>query len=393
MSRKKPRVEEFEAFIETLMTTAPDEYEPYLLVLEQGQKRPKSGDSWSEGGPITVEKAKQWMDHGFNIGIAGRHGDELVMLDLDEPDEWGPSDIPDTLIAKSRSRTGFHAYAFTEDRELQIENMSDGRGGGVRSAWQFCVAPGSYVPADDDEVPESACEADIGYYTVESASNPAYVDRDTLTDDMRPESEIRRNNTVEVETTSDVDDEDKNPLFELTTSEVVDRLGGDTTGERFGCGDMDFPGHDKPSSTGANMAVKWDRLHCWRCNVSHGAMQLLAMYGDDGFGAYQEFEGHSSVCDAVGCSHNTSPGESDSVVVGNDEAVWCAFSAAKELGLLDEDAPIPERGVRGFMKRRLIRGRNEDVISDEAWNFALSMIEDYEPISPGREIDRSAIPE
>lgn len=396
MSHKTPRVEEFERFIEVLMGEAPEGYEPYLLVLNKNSKAPKSGESWSEGGPITVEKAKQWMEHGFNIGIAGRHGDELVMLDLDEPDEWGPSDIPDTLIAKSRSRTGYHAYAWADEQQLRVENMSDGRGGGVRSAWQYAVAPGSYVPVDDSEVPDDANPDDVGYYSVEKSESVASVTLDDLSDEMRPEWAVKSHDTVKVSRgESDVDPDVSNPLFELTTTEVVEALGGDASGERFGHDDLldGYPGHSKPSSTGANMSVKWDMLHCWRCGVTHSGFQVLVMYGDNGYGQFEEFDGFSTVCEAVGCAHGLPPGESDSVVVENNEALWCAFHGAKELDLLDESDPIPARAVRGFMKRRGIKGWDDDVLSDRAWNFALSMIEDYEPISCGREIEREKVPD
>ena len=81
---KKPRVQEFIAFHQLLMSNAPDGYEPYYLRLNPGGKDPIEGVSWkSTQGKLTFNQALEYMRFGGNIGLAATANDDLVNVDCD----------------------------------------------------------------------------------------------------------------------------------------------------------------------------------------------------------------------------------------------------------------------------------------------------------------------
>lgn len=174
-------------FHDLLVEQAPDGYDPWLFRCEAGSKAPDlSLGSWKdEEARLSKVEAVRWMEEGGNVGIAARGGcpgcdgraspycpkcegegcdDALVNVDIDDEDETTPDDLKETLLARSRSRTGIHAWYF-ERAEVNIPNITTDDKGEVRANWQYVVAPGSYVETDPEDVPED--ERDLaGYYTI-----------------------------------------------------------------------------------------------------------------------------------------------------------------------------------------------------------------------------------
>jgi len=165
----EPRPEEFIGFLDLLTQDAPRGYKPWLFRVEAGSKAPDlSYGSWKdERARLDRDEAIRWMQSGGNVGIAGRPDGPLINVDIDDEDATTIDDLKPTLIARSRSRTGIHAWYF-EAAGADIPNIPTDEAGEVRANWQYVVAPGSYVETDDDDVPDGEREH-AGYYTVERA--------------------------------------------------------------------------------------------------------------------------------------------------------------------------------------------------------------------------------
>jgi len=151
----EPDIDEFRRFHDLLTEHAPDGYAPWYFRVREGSKAPATRfGSWkSEEARLSLHQAVEWMQGGGNVGIAGTENDALVNVDIDDEDETTPDDLKDTLIARSRSRTGVHAWYFEASGE-DIPNIPTDDAGEVRANWQYVVAPGSYVDTDPDDVPE-----------------------------------------------------------------------------------------------------------------------------------------------------------------------------------------------------------------------------------------------
>ena len=111
----KPNTGEFRRFYELLTEAAPEQYTPWLFRLRSGSKAPATQyGSWKEDSArLNLEDAIEWMKDGGNIGIAGTADDQLVNVDIDDEDETDIDDLKPTLIGRSRSRTGVHAWYFS----------------------------------------------------------------------------------------------------------------------------------------------------------------------------------------------------------------------------------------------------------------------------------------
>jgi len=133
----EPRPDEFIEFAQLLTENAPDDYTPWLFRVESASKAPDlTYGSWKdESARMTVEEAVRWMESGGNVGIAGRPDGPLVNVDIDDEDETTIDDLKPTLIARSRSRTGVHAWYF-EAQDADIPNIPTDDAGEVRANWQ-----------------------------------------------------------------------------------------------------------------------------------------------------------------------------------------------------------------------------------------------------------------
>jgi hypothetical protein len=348
-SGDEPRPAEFRRFHELLTDTAPDDYTPhYFRVAKVGKDPATQFGSWkTDEAELTVDEAVAWMEEGGNIGIAARGGcqgcggraspycpecegegcdDGLVNVDIDDDEETTPEDVPASLRARSRSRTGWHTWYFSDD---EIPNIPTDEFGEVRSQWQYVLAPGSFVASRAEEIPDDADSP--GYYTVEDADPVASIEYDDLPEVFHDAAEA-----AEEEAEEDADDTAERDTFEQR----------ETTGERNAVFDVDaedlVTGKDASdrfssifhgSGTGANMSVSDGKLHCWRHGVAHGGLQALATLSNvDHVRNYG--------CKDLGAGHKNS-GAGSNRLKGDWRLVWGAWHEAKQRGAIPDDEPIP----------------------------------------------------
>ena len=151
-----PRPDEFRRFHDLLVEHAPDGYTPWYFRVRSGSKAPATQyGSWkSESARLDVDEAVGWMEDGGNVGIAGTADDALVNVDIDDEDETTPEDLQETLIARSRSRTGVHARSFAAPGDA-IPNVPPDVADEVRANWQYVVALASYVDNAPAALPDA----------------------------------------------------------------------------------------------------------------------------------------------------------------------------------------------------------------------------------------------
>src|SRR5208283_3336884 len=147
---KKPRVSELIKFHTLLMKNAPKGYQPHYIRLEAGGKNPILGLGWkTPQGRLSISEAINWMANGGNIGLAGTPEDNLVDVDCDGG-IIQDSEIKSTLMDRSRSRVGRHAFYWNFET-TKISNIPTKGAGEVRCRWSFVVVAGSYVPVTLEE--------------------------------------------------------------------------------------------------------------------------------------------------------------------------------------------------------------------------------------------------
>jgi P4 family phage/plasmid primase-like protien len=397
------RPDELVHFLELLTEDAPADYEPWLFRVEAGSKAPDlSFGSWKDDDArMSQDEAVRWMQNGGNVGIAGRPEDRLVNVDIDDEDETTPADLKDTLIARSRSRTGIHAWYFEAD-DADVPNIPTDDAGEVRANWQYVVAPGSYVETDADAVPDGE-RADAGYYTVEAEEPVATLTVDELPDVFQRETRDEADVEVEgiasqtlSEATPDDDDGDAavdrdsdSALFDVTAGDVAHKEGGSTAASDRWAALF----HD--SDTGMNMSFsEKGLLQCWRHEVAHNGLQALCVLSD-----------YSAGCKKVGSPHRES-GASQSCLKSEDGAhIWHAWKYAKQNGYIPDDDPVPYAALIHLCRTRdlcpltdLPDDRAEDSIPGYAYDAALSSIEGHDELNPGRKktdefVDDEATPD
>ena len=369
-SGDEPRPDEFRRFDRLLRARAPDDYTPHYFRVARAGKDPATqfGGWKQDDARLTVEEAVAWMEKGGNVGIAGRGGcrgcggrasgwcpecegdgndDALVNVDIDDDEETTPDDVPTSLRARSRSRTGWHTWYF-DDGDDPIPNIPTDDYGEVRTEWQYVVAPGSFVASAAEELPDDADHP--GYYTVEDPEPVARIEYDDLPDVFVTHAEATEEATAAREEEADEDtatgantdldlDEDDLPddrrsgVFDIDASDLVTTRNG---ADRFA---SIFHGSD----TGANMSVGDGTLTCWRHLVTHGGLQALAVLSDK----------TKHGCKALGKPHTNGKGNRTSSagpnrLKGDWELVWAAWHYAKNDGLLDDDDPLPYRVLLGL---------------------------------------------
>jgi len=389
-----PRPDEFRRFAELLLENAPDGYRPWFFRCESGSKAPDLNfGSWkNEKARVSVDQAVRWMKQGGNIGIAGRPDDRLINVDIDDEDETTPDDLKSTLIARSRSRTGAHAWYFESDHGEDIPNIPTDDKGEVRTNWQYVVAPGSYVPVDDKSNLPVEERADAGYYTVERETAVVSLRYEEL-----PEVFIQANkSTDDVEIADDgvaasgavVDDADggyeidtpasggKSAVFDIEATDVVRKEVGSTNpGDRWS-------GIFHGSTTGENMSVSGEGLlHCWRHGVAHNGLQAIATLSD-----------YHGTCEDIGTEHrNSGAGQS---CFRNEEGAhtWHAWKYAKQNNYIPDDDPVPYSALKHLCRTRdlcpvtdLPDGADESIPS-YAYDGAIESIRGHDGLNPGREL-------
>ena len=393
----EPRPDEFERFYDLLVSNAPEDYEPYLFRVEKAGKAPatKFGSWKHDKNRITVEEAKEWMQEGGNVGIAGTPDDPLANVDIDDDEKTTKDDLKDTLLARSRSRGGFHGWYF--NREQDVPNIPTDTAGEVRTDWQYVVAPGSFVASASEEIPDDADNP--GYYTVEEENPVATIEFDELPDVFH--EYLEREEQAEEEAPEDVtrtdtpdspddyaDDPEGNSTSAVFDVDAEDLVTTSDTTARF---TALFHG----SSTSANMSVSDEgHLHCWRHNVTHGGLQALAVMSDLSSSG-------DSACRKIGKAHkNSNAGRNR--LKGDWRLVWYAWHEAKTSGEIPSDDPIPFRVLVNLavsddvVAEDDLQQRETDdgdtyqgFPSAEAYNEALDHVEAVYGVDPGRERARS----
>lgn len=228
---KKPRVSELIKFHTLLMKNAPKGYQPHYIRLTTGGKDPILGLGWkTPQGRLSITKAINWMANGGNVGLAGTPTDNLVDVDCDGG-IIQDSEIKPTLMDRSRSRVGRHAFYWNFEA-TKIPNIPTKGAGEVRCQWSFVVIAGSYVPVTPEEFELIPIEdrENAGYYTV---CNEAIVNEITyaeLPKFFRDTYEAKKK--APVRTPSKFDPKkatkDCSAVFEITAYDVCLREGGNT---------------------------------------------------------------------------------------------------------------------------------------------------------------------
>jgi putative DNA primase/helicase len=322
-----PRVSEFIAFIKLLGQSAPD-LVPWLIRLNPAGKDPIEGVSWKDPtyGRLTIYQAIDYMKHGGNVGIAGTDHDNLVMTDCDGGIIQA-NEVKSTLMVKTRSRIGKHAYNINIDTP-KIPNIPTDEAGEVRSIWQFVVAPGSYVPVTDTKklalIPLEELKEDIGYYTICNPIAPTTLTYSELPKFFREVHEKKKEAPIRTPVAYNPKKATgkHSALFDITAEDVCRKEGGCTTaGERWYS-----LFHD--SDSGKNMSLSdQGLLQCWRHSCSFNGLQALVV-----------LSGYMS-CDDAGSHHKGTIGSSN--IIGDYGAIFHAWKYAYEHGYLPKGDSIP----------------------------------------------------
>ena len=389
-----PRPAEFRRFIELLTADAPDGYRPWLFRVEEGTKAPDTSfGSWkSERARISPEQAIKWMKRGGNVGIAGRPDDPLINVDIDDEDETTPDDLKPTLIARSRSRTGVHAWYFEDTSGEEIANIPTDDAGEVRANWQYVVAPGSYVESDDvnaDDLPAGQRD-DVGYYTVAREDPVAHlrydelpaVFRDQQTADAADDVELVDDGQRESPSLEDFEQPDsaerdgESALFDIEARDIILKEDGGSTdpSERWAS-----VFHD--SGTESNMSYSGEGLlHCWRHEVAHNGLQALAVLSD-----------YDGSCADIGSAHKRSGAGRSCLEREEGAHIWHAWKYAKRNGYIPDDDPVPYVALKHLCRERdlctvtdLPDGPDESIPA-HAYDAALATIENNEELNSGRD--------
>jgi hypothetical protein len=348
-SGDEPRPDEFRQFHDLLTEAAPDGYEPHYFRCRRASKDPAiQFGSWKDDdAQLTVEEAVEWMQRGGNVGIAGRPDGPLVNVDIDDDEETTPEDVPASLRARSRSRTGWHTWYF--DPAGDIPNIPTDEYGEIRTDWQYVVAPGSFVASTREDIPDGA--TDPGYYTVADAAPVAGIEYDDLPEvflDAAEETQTAADRATSPDATASEhhhsgdelpgdleagqpqarDRSTGSAVFDIDADAVLSGTHDET--DRFGS-----VFHD--STTGANMSVSGGKLHCWRHGVAHGGLQALAVLSDK--------TPHG--CRELGAPHKNS-GAGRNRLKGDWRLVWAAWHEAKRRGHIPDDDPLPYRALLGL---------------------------------------------
>lgn len=327
-------VEEFKSFYQALTQDEPD-YEPFLFPVRANSKDPfiEKGKSWKDQ-QVTYERALELLEKGYNIGIAATDYDRLCIVDVDDMDIVG--DFKPTLTDISRKRIGRHAYYFTDDkptddvfRDSAKRNIPLNDAGEVRANWQYVVAPGSFVPCDDEElsrIPEDDLD-NAGRYTVLDHRKPESITFEELPqvykqkiyDDRQARIDIEAKKAFKKDKPTGKNEKNHSALWDLDINDIVP--GHYRKTDRFEFSEL------HGSKTGSNMSISKGLLHCWRHLVSHNALTALAtMAGVE-------------TCDRAGYSHNS--GVPSYLDFQDGETVYEIWKYAKDHNYIPESDPIP----------------------------------------------------
>jgi putative DNA primase/helicase len=346
--------EQFTVFNELLTRNAPKDYIAYYFPLEKNGKEPLVGVSWKKNQK-TFKQALALMKKGFNIGIAGTDQDFLCILDVDDLTQVRLDQIKPTLQVTSRKRIGRHYYYFSLDGSAK-KNISTRDAGELRSNWQYVLAPGSYVPCGEKELrnmPEQE-RAQAGRYTVTDQLATSDVKFEELPivyraryyEILKAEAEAKkREEERKKRVVPTVSNKNNSALWDLTISDVS---GLSDTGYKK----IAMPSDIHGSETGHNCSVSRNLLHCWRHEVTHCPLSILAVKAGLG------------TCEQLGKPHG---GGSFGIDFQDGYTIYRLWNYAKKRGLIPESDPIPHSALVYYTlhkelceKKELKQGRIPD---------------------------------
>lgn len=357
------------------MKEAPMGYTPHLFCCEKKSKAPKVElGSWKDiENRLSGHEAVAWLENNGNVGIAGMPDDPLINVDIDDEERTKKEDLKPTLMARSRSRTGLHAWYFSDD---EIPNIPTDDAGEIRAQGQYVVAPGSYVPCPKSDLEEKVVKGEItevemkkvlddsnrGDYTVEEKTPVSSITLDDLPEVFK---EVRKEveNQEPKEPGKDFDpketDGDKSALFDIDAREIVLREGGSTKPTDRWTAIF----HD--SSTDMNMSLSSEGLlHCWRHSVSHNGLQALTV-----------LSGYLS-CREAGSGHKNS-GAGRSQIINDNGAIFHAWKYAKRRGYIPDDDPIPTKALNHVAKiEGIYNATGDELLPKPAYNRTLKAVEE-----------------
>jgi P4 family phage/plasmid primase-like protien len=174
------------------ISTSPDQFEQFLKILPHtpvlipiisNGKKPEvqAGESWKDPKyHLTVEQAIVRLCEGKNVGVVAN--DWLVIIDLDNPEKFKLN--IKTLTVETRNGKLHMYYQNAGDVENAVGKNSLAKCGEARAEWQYVLAPGSFVPCDDEK-----CKNGTGLYHIIDPSPLAVLKRSDLPEDFIPTSE------------------------------------------------------------------------------------------------------------------------------------------------------------------------------------------------------------
>lgn len=168
---------EFTTFLNTLPHT------PTLIPIIANGKRPDipAGESWKNPTHhLTPEQALNRIQTGKNVGVVAN--DWLVIVDLDNPEKFKLN--IKTLTVETRNGRLHMYYKNAGDIENAVGKNGLAKCGEVRAEWQYVLAPGSYVPTDNDKT-----EHGTGLYHIIDPTPITELKRSDLPEDFIPTAE------------------------------------------------------------------------------------------------------------------------------------------------------------------------------------------------------------
>ena len=370
----KTKPDEFKRFHFALMQNAPLGYIPWYFPVNKYNKDPgglaiakrapehiKEGKgNWkAEWARLSFEEAYERLKNDLNVGISARSDDPLIIIDIDEYEM--KNEMPVTLKVKSRKRCGWHGFCWKDPscKILPINIPTDY--GEIRSSDQYVVVAGSYCKTDihdieKEKIPSDVLEEikkdkDIGVYTVEKEIPPINISYEKLPWFFK--NQYERQKVIPKIKKNTIKPKGKHSaLFDLTIENIVAIYDKKR-----------YPHPLHPSDTGANFSVSNGLAHCWRHLVSLNPIQFLCVRS-----------GYLS-CQDAGTGHKGS-GAGESMIIGDDGAIFYAWLQAKKDNLIPRDDPIPIRAMHFIAQHHMLIDKKYDILPIVVYNKVLKIVED-----------------
>lgn len=332
--------EELSKFYKLLTADRPA-YQPFLFPLQREGKDPWERVSWKNNRK-TLNECLMLMKRGYNIGIAAKKDDPLVIIDVDDMGQV--PEIKPTLQCISRKRIGRHNYFFAAD-ETAKKNIAADTAGEVRANWQYVVAPGSYVPCNEETVAkmpedERAHAGQYSVYTENPVSSITYAEFP----EVYKQADMKRRAIDACAAVRKIAPKlcnkksNGSKLWDLTIHDVSGLY--ETGGKR-----VPMPAEIHGSDTGKNCSVSGGLLHCWRHSVAHNAFSYLCVLAG------------VSDCEESGIPHE---GRFYGADATDGETVFTVWKYAKERGLIPKEDKIPHSALMYYAKSKCVTSKKEN---------------------------------